>query len=99
VTSALKTTSGLRLGETPAGVQAILGKPTTARRNGDFVYFRQLSKRTSTVDLEKARRQYPNMNEKEFHETYDYYDASFFIVARFSGSRLVSLGLSKADTD
>jgi hypothetical protein len=99
VTSALKTTSGLRLGQTPAGVQAILGKPTTARRNGDFVYFRQLRKRTSAVDLEKARRQYPNMNEKEFHETYDYYDASFFIVARFSGSRLVYLGLSKADTD
>lgn len=99
VTSGLKTVSGLHLGQTQVEVQGVLGKPTTSRRNGDLVYSRQLRKRTSPADLKKAREQYPNMNEKEFHETYDYYEASFFIVAKFSGSRLVYLGLSKADTD
>jgi hypothetical protein len=98
ITPGLKTNSGLHLGQTQAEVQGILGKPTASRRNGDLIYFRQATKKSSALDLKKAREKYPNMNEKEFHENYDYYDVSFYIVAKFSSSRLVYIGLSKSDT-
>jgi len=98
VAPGLKTLSGLHLGQTVEEVKAILGKPTSSLKNGDIVYFRQISKKTSASDLKKMREYYSTLTEKQFHENYDFYDMSVYIVARFSRTGLVYLGVSKSDT-
>jgi hypothetical protein len=98
ITSGLTTLSGLHLGQTQGEVQAILGKPTALLKNGDIVFFRQVRKRTSAPDLKKARQYYSSLSEQQFHENYDFYDMSAYIVARFSSAGLVYLGVSKSDT-
>ena len=98
VTSNLKTASGLHLGLSRAAVQRILGKPTSSRPNGDLIYFRQIKKRTSASNLKKAREYYSNLSDKEFHENYDFYDLSVYIVAKFSSGQMVYLGISKSET-
>ena len=98
VASTLKTNSGLHLGQTRTEVERILGKPTASRQNGDWVYFRQIRKKTSAANLRKAREYYSNLSDKEFHDNYDYFDLSVYIVARFSDGQLVYLGLSRSET-
>jgi hypothetical protein len=98
VTSSLRTGSGLHLGQSQRDVQAILGKPTVRRRNDQWVYFKQIRKKTSAAELKKAREYYSNLSDKEFHENYDFYDLSVYIVAKFNSGRLVCLGVSKSDT-
>lgn len=66
VTSSLRTGSGLHLGQSQGEVQAILGKPTATRRNDQWVYFKQIRKKTSAADLKKAREYYSNLSDKEF---------------------------------
>jgi hypothetical protein len=64
-----------------------------------------MRKKTSAADLKKAREYYSNLSDKEFHENYDFYDLSVYIVdlsvyivAKFNSGRLVCLGVSKSDT-
>jgi hypothetical protein len=71
-----KNSVGIALRLSRAAVQAILGKPTTSRRNGDLIYFLQIEKKTSATDLKKAREYYSNLSDEKFHENYDYYDLS-----------------------
>jgi hypothetical protein len=71
-----KNSVGITLRLSRAAVQAILGKPTTSRRNGDLIYFLQIEKKTSATDLKKAREYYSNLSDEKFHENYDYYDLS-----------------------
>lgn len=99
VTDGLSTVSGLRLGQSPAQVKAILGKPTASLQNGDLIYFRQIKKRTPAADLKRLRQYYSNLNDQEFHENYDFYYLTAYIVARFSDSKLVYLGVSKSEVD
>jgi hypothetical protein len=98
VTSSLRTGSGLHLGQSQGDVQAILGKPTVRRRNDQWVYFKQIRKKSSAAEMKKAREYYSNLSDKEFHENYDFYDLSVYIVAKFKDGRLVYLGVSKSDT-
>lgn len=93
-----KTMSGLHLGQSQAEVQAILGKPTAYLKNGEWIYFRQVRKRTLTADLVRLRKYYPNMSDKEFHENYDFYDLTADIRAKFSNQHLVYLGVCKSET-
>ena len=53
VTNNLSTASGLRLGQSPAQVKAILGSPTSMMQNGDLIYFRTTKKRTSRSNLKR----------------------------------------------
>ena len=98
VTSSLRTGSGLHLGQSQGEVQAILGKPTARTRIHQWVYFKQIRKKTSAADLKKVREYYSNLGDKEFHENYDFYDLSVYIIAKFQNDRLVYLGVSKSDT-
>ena len=98
ITSGVSTLSGLHLGQTRKEVRAILRKPTALLKNGDVVFFRQVRKKTSAADLKKAQEHYFSLSEQQFHENYDFYDMTAYIVARFSGSGLVYLGVSKSDT-
>ena len=97
VTDGLSTVSGLRLGQSQAQVEAILGKPNASLKNGDWVYFRQIKKRASAVDLKELRQRYPNLSDQEFHENYDFYYLTAYIGAKFSDSKLVYLGISKSE--
>jgi hypothetical protein len=94
----LKTASGLRLGLSRAEVHRILGQPTASLKNGNLVYFRQVSKKTSAAHLKKLREYYSNLSDEKFHRNYDLYDMTVVIRAQFSGRRLVYLGISKSDT-
>ncbi len=96
---AWKTMSGLHLGLDPTQVQAILGKPTAFLKNGTWIYFRQVEKRTSTPDLLRFRKTYPNLSDKEFHENYDFYYLTVDIRAKFKSRHLVYLGVCKSETN
>lgn len=98
ITERLSTASGLRLGQSPAEVRTILGSPTTVLQNGDMIYFRQIRKRTRPSDLKRLRQYHADMSEQDFHENYDFYDFTAYIVARFSNSKLVYLGVSESET-
>jgi len=88
----------LQLGQTKEQIQAILGKPTAFLKNGDLVYFWQVRKRASPADLKKARDYHSTLGEQQFHDNYDFYDISVYIVARFMAAKLVYLGVSKSET-
>jgi hypothetical protein len=98
VTTGLSTISGLRLGQSPAQVRAILGKPTSLQ-TGELIYFRQIKKRTSPADLKRIRQYHSDLSDQKFHEEWDFYDLTAYIVAKFSDSKLVYLGVSKSETD
>jgi len=91
------TQSGLQLGMTTDEVESILGKPT-AFANDKLVYWNHLRKKTSAENLNKRRKQNPDMSDKDFHENYDYYDLTTYIEARFANSRLSYLAVSKSET-
>ena len=91
VTSGVSTLSGLRLGENPTQVRGILGKPTKLSRAGDLIYFSQIRKRWTPAELKRIRKYNPDVS--------DFYDMSAYIVARFSHSKLIYLGVSKSETD
>jgi len=94
----LATGSGIRLGQTPAQVMAILGK-TTKRRKNELVYFFLVRKKTSPQDLKEARERNPDISDKDFQETYSHYDLTADVVARFVGSKLTYLAVSKVESN
>jgi hypothetical protein len=94
----LATASGIRLGQTPDQVIALLGKPTK-RRDDELVYFSSVTKKTSPEDLKEARQQNPEMNDKDFEESYGHYNLGASIVAKFKDSRLTYLAVSKVESN
>ena len=62
------------------------------------MYFRQVREKTSAADLKKAREYDSNLSDEKFHENYDFYDLSVYILAKFSSEHLVYLGVSKSET-
>jgi hypothetical protein len=93
----LSIASGLHLGQSPAQVIAILGKPSR-RSKGELLYSLHAKKKNSPEELKRARRANPNMSDTEFHENYDFYDLGVGILARFTNSRLTYLSISKSET-
>lgn len=96
ITRDTATASGLRLGQTQDQVTAILGLPTTHRRNpkfqrDDLKYQLSLRKKAEPADLAKLLKLNPNMPLKEFHESFDFYDLSEFVHAIFIDDHLTSL--------
>jgi hypothetical protein len=94
----IRTVSGLGLGQSPVQVRAILGRPTTSRQNGELVYFRQIRKRFTESDLKRLRQFHPDLSDRELHESYDFYDFTAHIVAKFASSKLVYLGVLESET-
>ncbi len=98
-TAEWKTMSGLHLGQSQTDVHAILGKPTALLKNGAWIYFRQVQKRTPEADLARLRKNYPNLSDKEFHADYDFYYLTIDIRTKFANNHLVYLGICKSETD
>jgi hypothetical protein len=98
ISRSLATASGLHLGQTPSQVVAILGKPTKASKY-ELIYSYSVSKKTSVEDLKKARRQNPDLSEKDLQQNYGFYDLNAGICARFEHSKLTYLAVSKSETN
>jgi hypothetical protein len=90
----LHTGSGLHLGETPAQVISVLGRPSQAAKD-EFIYSYMGSKETSPQDLAEARKRNPNMSDADFRDEYGHYNLSLEIRARFEHSKLVFLAATK----
>jgi hypothetical protein len=97
ISQGLLTGSGIKLGQTPAEIISILGKPS-ARSEKELVYFVHSKEKASAEDLKRTREQYPQLSEKEFHDSYDFYDLGAFIDARFVGGKLTYLAVLKTET-
>src|SRR5579859_559741 len=82
VTSELSTGSGLHLGQSGAQVRAILGKPSSVSR-GKLIYSMMLQKKTSVADLEKVKKQNPELGDDELRRNYEFYTLGIYIEARF----------------
>ena len=98
ISRSLATASVLYLGMTPTQVIAILGKPTKRREN-EFIYSFLVRKKTSAKDLKEARERNPEMREKDFQANYGYYDLSTGVLAKFAGSKLTYLAVSKVESN
>jgi hypothetical protein len=96
VTKNLSVASGLRLGQTPAEVKAILGKPSAVIGN-KIIYSFEVEKKTSTGDFDKLRQQHPSLSEEELHRNYESYSLGVYIEARFAQSKLNYLAVSKTE--
>jgi hypothetical protein len=97
ISRAISTANGLRLGLTPAEVQAILGQPSKAAPDR-LEYILQVRKKTSAAKLNLMRQAQQYMSDAEFHRSYDFYNTDEHIVARFSGSKLNYLSVTRIQT-
>jgi hypothetical protein len=97
VTRKVRTASGLHLGQTPAQVEAILGKPT-ATRSQKMIYSFIVQKKMTPTEFQKSREQRPDMSDEQAHQNFDYYFLSVYIEARFVDGKLNYLAVSKAET-
>jgi|SRR5579871_3277350 len=82
------TASGIHLGQTPAQVVAILGRPNKQTKDM-LIYVFALRKRTDPAKLRKGLKANTQMSDADFHANYDFYDWNASFVARFVDSRLV----------
>ncbi len=98
ISQGLATASGLRLGQPPAQVIAILGKPTK-RRGNELVYSLLVRKKTSPRDLKEARERNPEMSEKDFQANYGYYNLGVGVVVKFKDSKLAYLAVSRVESN
>ena len=89
--------SGLRLGQSPAEVKAILGKPSAVIGN-KIIYSFAFEKKTSPNDFDKLRQQHAELSEEDLHRDYESYSVGVYIEARFTQSKLSYLAVSKAET-
>jgi len=97
VTENSSVASGLHLGQTPAEVKAILGKPSAVIGN-KIIYSFGVQKKTSPSDFAKLRQQNPKLSEEELRRDYELYSLGVYIEARFTQSKLSYLAVSKAET-
>jgi hypothetical protein len=97
VNDQLSTASGLRTGLSRSEVEKLLGKPTLSE--GDrTMYVRNISVKSTSEELKRARTYAPDMNEKEFQENYGQRDFSTYIEARFKEGKLYYLAVSQGET-
>jgi hypothetical protein len=99
VRRAMGTDVGLRLGQTPQQVIAILGKPTKRERN-TLIYSFLVEKPLSPRDLawQYAHSGEPKMSKEQFKKEYGNYDLSEYVEARFAAGKLNYLTVSKAES-
>lgn len=98
ISNQLGTAAGIHVGETPAQVIAILGKPTK-KREDELIYSFSVRKKTSPEDLKEAKQRNPEMNDKDFQESYGHYNLGAGVVAKFKDSKLTYLAVSKVESN
>ena len=92
----LATASGLKLGLTPAQVEAILGKPDGTFENR-LIYVREIMQKTTPAEFEELRRNYPDhLSDRLAHENFDSYSVEVYIEARFGKTGMNYLAVSKS---
>jgi hypothetical protein len=97
VTKHTAPASGLHLGQSPAQVLAILGKPSL-RRKDELIYSFMVEKKNSPESLEVVRKSKPGISEEDLHKNYDSYTLGVDIDAKFKANRLIYLAVSKSET-
>jgi len=97
ISSGLQTGSGLHLGQTIPQVRSILGEPSTVLRDR-LVYVYEVKRRSTAKDLARARQAYPNISDKDLHESFDFYYFNSYIEARFVDGKLTYLAVTKSET-
>ena len=96
ITPSLATTSGVRLGQTPPQVIAILGAPSNRSKN-QLVYTFHVRKKASPEQLRRLREYHSQMSDNDFHNNYDFYDIGAAFVAEFVDSKLTYFSASYAE--
>lgn len=97
VTAGLSLASGIQLGQTPASLKTILGKPNAVKGNR-YIWSFGVEKKSTAKDLERLRKQHPDPSDEDFHRDYDFFDLGANIEAKFSDSKLTYLAVSRAAT-
>ncbi len=97
VSSKLSTGSGVHLGQSPADAMAILGKPSRQRADG-LVYLLSARMKNTPANLQKIRKQHPEMSEKEINDNFGVYDLTATVVLKFTDSKLTYIAISKSET-
>jgi hypothetical protein len=98
VSKSLTVASGLHLGQSPAEVIAILGKPNLRRKDG-LIYSFEIEKKASSKDLEEAKKNNPGMSEEEIRQNFGSYTLGVGITVKFQDDKLIYLAVSKSETD
>lgn len=94
----IQTANGLHLGLTPAQVEAVLGKPSTATPD-KLTYDLEVKKKTPASELEKIRRrESAGMSEKDFLDSYGSSYVSSSVIAKFKAAKLVYLGVTTSQS-
>jgi len=95
------TGAGLRLGQTPAEIIAILGRPTKRLAN-ELIYSFLVEKPLSPKDLARAfaesRGTVPQLSKEQFKKEYGNYDLCEYVDARFAAGRLFYLAVSRLES-
>lgn len=92
----ISTASGLRLGLTTDQFKAILGQPDAAFED-KLIYSRAVKVKATPQEFERQRKEYPeSLSDKIAHDKFDFYTASIYIEARFTGSKLSYLAVSRS---
>ena len=89
--------SGIHLGQSPADVKAILGKPSVVA--GDkVIYSFAVEKATPEKDFDRLRKEHPELNEDALRSNYGFYSLAVYVEARFKQSKLTYLAVLKTET-
>ena len=90
------TGSGLRLGQTPEQVTAILGQPSE-RTQDQFRYVAESKRNATAEELAQFRKEHPELNEQQLRKN-SVFTVSVSIVAKFAQSQLSYIAVSKVET-
>lgn len=97
LTEDLSVASGLRLGQSPRQVRAILGKPSF-ETGEKIIYSIEREEPTPASDFAKLRRQHPELTNDDLRRNYASYTLSVYIEARFAKLKMNYLAVSKRET-
>ena len=97
VTKSSALASGIHLGQSPAQILAILGKPSLHRRD-ELIYSFMAEKKNSAESLELVRKNNPGISEDDLHKNYNSYTLGVDIDAKFKANKLIYLAISKSET-
>jgi hypothetical protein len=94
--NSVSTGSGLRLGQTPEQVIAILGQPSE-RTQDQFRYLAESKRSATAEELAQFRKEHPELNEQQLRKNSEF-NVTVSIVAKFAQSQLSYLAVSKVET-
>ena len=104
ITRNTATEYGLRIGQTQDQVIAILGLPTTHRRNlreykDDLIYTCSSKVKKDPKEISRLRKENPTIRIGIFRDYYEFYDLGVSIHATFVSDQLTKLNVDWSETD